>query len=262
MKFNKVRCIVKDGIGNIILNDPEKLNAFNEVMIDDILLALELCKNDHRVKVVVISSEGKAFSCGGDIKEMYDLISQGKGAFDTTVAKVAKISLNIKKLPKPVITSVNGAVAGAAFNVVLASDFCIAAENAKFIQAFVKLGVIPDAGGVYLLSKAIGVNRSNQLIFTGKTVDADEALELGIVYKKIELDRLKEETFKFAKELAKGPLISYKHMKELIYKNEFIGFEDHIKREIDSQIACGDTDDFKEGITAFIEKRIPEFKGI
>lgn len=262
MEFKKIKYTVDDGIGSIVLNSIENLNAFNEIMIDEVLYSLELCKNDNRVKVVVISSEGRTFSCGGDIKEMYDGLNEGRIVFETTVDKIGKISLNIKKMMKPVITSVNGAVAGAAFNIVLASDFCIAAENTKFIQSFVKIGLVPDAGGIYLLTKAIGVNKTNQLIFTGRPVNVDEALELGIVYKKYDLDQLKEETFKFAKDLSRGPLTSYAHMKGLIYESQFIDFESHIAREVDSQIACGHTDDFKEGVTAFIEKRNPEFKGI
>lgn len=262
MEFNKIKFTVDDGIGSIVLNSVENLNAFNEPMIDEVLHSLELCKNDSQVKVVVISAEGRAFSCGGDIREMYDGINEGRVVFETTVDKIGKISLNIKKMPKPVIFSVHGAVAGAAFNIALASDFCLAAENTKFIQSFVKIGLVPDAGGIYLLSKAIGVNKTNQLIFTGRAVDADEALSLGIIYNKYQLELLKSETLKFAHDLACGPLVSYAHMKNLIYESQFTGFESHIEREVDAQITCGYTSDFKEGITAFMEKRKPQFKGI
>lgn len=262
MEFKKIIYTVDDGIGSIVLNSEENLNAFNETMMDEVLHALELCKNDESIKVVVISSGGRAFSCGGDIREMYDGIKAGKNVFETTVYKIGEISLNIKKMAKPVITSVNGAVAGASFNIALASDFCIAAENTKFMQSFVKVGLVPDAGGVYLLTKAIGVNRANQLIFTGRPVNADEALELGIIYKKCDLDQLKEETFKLAKDLSCGPMTSYAYMKNLIFESQFAGFESHLAREAEAQIACGYTEDFKEGIIAFIEKRNPEFKGI
>jgi enoyl-CoA hydratase/carnithine racemase len=259
--FNKIKYLVDDGVASITLNCPENLNAFNELMIDDVLVALELCKNDEEVKVVVISAEGKAFSGGGDIREMYDGLMEGRIVFETTVGKIAQVSLNIKKLNKPVITAVSGAVAGAAFNIILASDFCIAAENSKFIQSFVNIGLIPDAGGVYLLTRAVGVNRATQLMFTGKPVSAEEALDLGIIYKRCELDKLKEETFTLAKKLAGGPIISYAYMKSLIYASQFSDFEDYITKEVDAQLACGHTKDFKEGITAFIEKRKPIFTG-
>lgn len=261
MKFEHVLYSVADSKATITLNSPHNLNAFNEGMIRDVTEALECAEADEAVKVIVIDAEGKAFSGGGDIGEMGKALDEGKTPFDVTVGLIAELSRKIKTIGKPVITSVRGAAAGAAFNLALASDFCVAAENAKFIQAFVGIGLVPDAGGMYLLTRAVGVNKAVHLAMLGTPVTAAEALEYGFVYQVCPVEALGAETDKLAARLAAGPSKAYARIKEQVLAAQFGDFEEYIKVECAAQIASGNTKDYEEGIRAFLEKRKPVFTG-
>lgn len=260
MEFTKINYEVKDKIAVIALNSPKNLNPFDIDMSEEVVIALKLCEEDKNVKTVVIKGEGNSFSAGGDIGAMYKGIKSENFEFMGIVKKVAKVCLAIKQLSKPVIASVKGAVAGAGFNVALACDFCIAADNSSFIQAFVNIGLIPDAGGLYLLSRAVGVNKASQLALTGKPINAKEAFDLGIVCDVCTVEELEEKTLAFAKKISRGPALSYANMKKLMYISQFSDFESYIKEEIKAQIECGESEDFKEGVIAFVEKRKAEFK--
>jgi len=260
MAFEKIEYEVSNSIAVISLNTPKNLNAFDELMVDDVLLALSNAEEDKAVRAIVIKGNGPAFSAGGDIGMMYRGIKSGEFDFSGEVKKIAQISINIKKSSKPVIASVHNVVAGAAFNIALACDFCIASEETKFIQAFVNIGLIPDAGGLYLLSRAVGANRAIQLAMTGKPVMANEGLALGFVSKLSTKETLAEDTMKMAQKIASGPAQSYKHMKELLYQSEFTDFEAYVEKEIEAQIHCGELPDFIEGVSAFVEKRKSKFE--
>lgn len=261
MNFEKIEYSVKDNIASIVLNSPKNLNAFDEAMIDEILEVLEKSDKDENVKVVVLSGQGKGFSAGGDIGFFFKKLKVGPMEFGDGIRKAGEVSLKIKKLSKPVIAAVHGAVAGAGFNVALACDFCIASEDAKLIQAFVNIGLVPDAGGQYLLTRAIGVNKATELIMTGKPVTADEALALGLVNKVVPAEKLGETAQKYAARLAAGPSLAFKRIKELMFESEYKGFEEYLKLEEKYQKECGNSEDFKEGVCAFVEKRRPKFLG-
>lgn len=261
MDFKKIKYSVSNKIASIVLNSPKNLNALDEAMLDDLMYALDMCADDDSVKVVVISGEGKGFSAGGDIGMMYKGIKEGNLKLGQGIEKAGKVSLKIKKLLKPVIASVNGPVAGAGFNIALACDFRIAAENADFIQAFVNIGLVPDAGGVYLLTRAIGVAKTTELIMTGKPVDANTAFSFGLVSKVVSLEEIEVATEKFALKLANGPSLAYAGMKDLIFESEYKEFESFIEKEVEHQTNCAKSQDFKEGVIAFVEKRKPDFKG-
>lgn len=252
---------VENHIARITLNTPENLNAFNETMIHDVIDALADAEKDANVKVIILAASGRAFSGGGDIAEMIEGAKKDVVVFDKTVGPISEISRNIKKSSKPVIASVFGAVAGAAFNIALACDFCIAAENTKFIQAFVNIGLIPDAGGLFLLTRAVGVNKAMHWAMLGTPVTAAEGFDYGFVYKVCAIDELETETLKLAEKLAKGPSCSYAFMKELVYESQFKGYEEYTTLECKKQLECGYTDDFKEGVFAFGEKRKAIFTG-
>ena len=261
MEFTSILYSVENGIARITLNTPENLNALNETMILDLLHGLQEAEKDEAVKVVVIGANGRAFSGGGDIREMIEGAKKDVVIFDKTVGPVGKISMTMRKMKKPVIASVFGAVAGAAFNIAVAADFCIAADNSKFIQAFINIGLIPDAGGLYLLTRSIGINRATHLTMLGTPVSAAQGLDYGFVYQVCPPEQLEEETGRLAQRLASGPLTSYGFIKELIYESQFKGYEEYSLMEAEKQIACGFTDDFKEGVFAFGEKRSPNFQG-
>lgn len=261
MGLTKVIYEVKDKVAFITMNSIKNLNALDSDMINELVQALNAAEEDENARAIVIGGMGKAFSAGGDVGYMYRLIKEDKVILlKDGIEQVANVTMTIKKMSKPVVASVHGAVAGAGFSLALACDFCIAAENANFIQAFVNLGLVPDAGGMYLLSKAVGVNRAIALSMTGKPVSAEEAKVMGFVTEVCAADQLAERTTKMAVRLAHGPALSYKNMKQLAYESNFKDFEEFVKKEIEAQTECGFSDDFKEGVTAFVEKRKPAFK--
>ncbi|SHJ80612.1 Enoyl-CoA hydratase/carnithine racemase [Dethiosulfatibacter aminovorans DSM 17477] len=259
--FRKIKYSVSAGIAYVVLDSPKNLNALDEEMIGELLTVLDTCEDSEDVKVVIISGQGKVFSAGGDIGTMYKGLKGGSWDSSGAVDNVGKVSLKIKKLSKPVIASLKGVVAGAAFNIALACDFRIAAEDTKFIQAFVNIGLVPDAGGIYLLTRAIGVSKATELVMTGKPIDANTAFELGLVNKIFSAENIEANTEEFALKLVNGPTLAYAGMKELIFESEYKEFENYIKKEVHNQLKCIDSMDFKEGVFAFVEKRIPNYQG-
>ena len=262
MEFKKLNYSLTKGVANIQLNSPQNLNALDGPMLDDLMTALDLCEDDTQVKVVVIEGAGNSFSAGGDIRAMI------KGVQDNNmsglvggVRKVGAVALKIRNLRKPIIASVRGSAAGAGCNLALACDFRIASEDAKFIQSFINVGLVPDMGGTFLLTRILGVARATELIMTGQAVTAQEAKELGFVNKIVPLEKLEEATAEFAARLGRLPGIAIANMKALINRAAFQGFENSIENEVEYQSLCAQTEDFKEGIMAFAEKRKPNFQG-
>lgn len=261
MDFKKIEYSVENNVARIILNSPKNLNALDEPMLDELLQVLEMIENDAEVKAVIISGSGNGFSAGGDIKTMYMTLKAGKMEFGDAIAKAGKVSLGLKKLSKPVIAAVHGAVAGAGVNVALACDFCIASEETQFIQAFVNLGLVPDAGGIYLLTRIVGINKATEMVMTGRPVSANEALQVGMVNNVVAADKLEEAVQKLAKKLVSSPANSLAGIKALIFESEYKGFSDYLELEDELQKKCGNTEDFKEGVFAFAEKRKAVFTG-
>jgi len=255
MDFGKVKCQVAEGIASVILDFPSNLNAFDEALTADLIAALDHAENNEAVKAIVLTSSGRAFSGGGDIDFIYEGIKNNKIDIRGLVRLVSDLSIKIKKLPKPVIASVKGAAAGAGFCTALLCDFIIAADNAKFIQAFVNIGLVPDTAGAYLLAKSVGVHKATDLIMTGRVVTAQEAKDLGIVYQVTTVEELEQETMKLARKMAKGPTVAYGLMKDLLYKTDFKDFEDYLNWEVEYQVTCSHTDYHINSIKAFIEKR-------
>lgn len=263
MNLEKLIYTVEDSIGIVTMNYLKNLNAIDEQMADELMYVVDAAEKDPNVKVLVIKSAGKAFSAGGDIGYFYKLIQAGGEVnMDGLIAKVGVVADGMKRMSKMVITSVAGAVAGAGVSLALGGDFMICADNAKFILAFVNLGLVPDTGATYLLSKAIGVPRTIELAATGRPVLAEEAKELGLVYKLTTVEELDEVTMKFAKKLAAGPLISYKNIKKQIYDANYADYKKWLdETEIPTQRECAASVDFQEGCKAFMEKRKAIFKG-
>ena len=263
MELKKLIYTVEDGIAVITMNYMKNLNAIDEQMADELMYVVETAEMDPEVKVVVLKGSDRAFSAGGDIGYFYQLIQAGGEVnMDGLIAKVGVVADGLKRMSKMVITSVCGAAAGAGVSLALGGDFMICADNAKFILAFVNLGLVPDTGATYLLSKSIGVTRALELAATGRPVSAKEAKELGLVYKITTKEDLDAETMKFAKKLASGPLLSYKNIKKQIYDANFADYKKWLNEtEIPTQRECAASMDFQEGCKAFMEKRKPEFEG-
>ena len=257
MTFNGILYKVVNEVATITFNRPEVSNGFNIPMCEEILEAIELAANDEAVKFLVINANGKVFSVGGDLAEMQRAVSADDIQSLVKIAELVNdISFAMKRLPKPVIMSVDGPVAGAAANMVVAADFCIATEKSRFIQAFVGVGLAPDAGGLYLLTRAIGVTRATHLVLT-----AEKALDYGLLYKVCEAEKLEKTTEQLLKKLKRGSLNSYRAMKEMVWKSLFSGWKEYAELELSLQKSLAFTEDFKEGVQAYTEKRRPQFIG-
>ncbi len=267
MDFTKVKYEVKDRVAIISMDSPKNMNAFDEIMLDELEAAIHMADEDASVKSMLINSTTeKAFSAGGDVAAMYDGIKNNAKEdfireFGKSIGKMANVTKAILKSPKPVVGAVQGACAGAGVGVALACDYTMSTQASVFMTAFSKLGLVPDAGGIYLLTRAVGLKKAVELAMDGgQMVFADDAKALGMINEVIEDDdAFAEATLKRAKKFTYGPSASYKYIKELVWESEFNGFDAYVKKEVDAQMACGATADFEEGVSGFVEKRRANF---
>ena len=210
MELQKLIYTVEDGIAVVTMNYMKNLNAIDEQMADELMYVVDKAEHDPDVRVLVIKGAEKAFSAGGDIGYFYKLIQAGGEVnMDGLISKVGSVADGLKKMSKIVITSVSGAAAGAGVSLAIGGDFMICADNAKFILAFADLGLVPDTGATYLLTRLIGPNRTMELAATGRPVGAEEAKALGLAYKVTTVEELDSVTMAFARKIAAGPLLSY-----------------------------------------------------
>lgn len=262
MAYQTIRYEVIDSIAILTLDRPDVSNGFNIPMCEEILNAIQLAENDETVKILQIQAEGSVFSVGGDLVEMKRAVDEDDiGSLVKIAELVNNISFALKKIPKIVLMVTDGAVAGAAANMAVAADFVIASSKTKFIQAFVGVGLAPDAGGIFLLSRAIGSNRASQLAITGEGLSADKALEYGIVYKLAEPEKLEKIVAQVVKKLLRGSVNSYAAIKQLVWESQFKDWESYRQLELAMQESLAYKDDFKEGVRAHAERRRPIFIG-
>ena len=263
MGFSKLNYKVKNGIAIVQMNCLKNLNAVDEKMASDLIDAMKEAESDPDVKVVVLSSAAKSFSAGGDIGFFNDQLKAGQDMdLSTLFYLVGVLADYMKKMSKPIISSVNGAAAGAGVGLALGADFMICVDNAKFILAFVNLGLVPNTGSTYLLAKNIGVNRTMEIVSSGRPFSAQEAKDLGLACKVVPAECLEKETMIYAERLASGPLKSYKNIKKQIYNAVFDEYREWLSDiELPTQQECSVTQDFKEGCMAFAEKRAAKFSG-
>lgn len=262
MTYQTIGYQVRDSLALLTLNRPEVANGFNIPMCEEILDAIAQAANDTSVKILQIQATGAVFSVGGDLVEMKRAVDEDDiGSLVKIAELVNDISFAIKKLPKIVIMVTDGAVAGAAANMAVAADFVISSTKTKFIQAFVGVGLAPDAGGLFLLSRAIGANRASQLAMTGEGLSADKALDYGIVYKLAEPEKLEKTVAQVVKKLLRGSVNSYAAIKELVWESQFKDWESYRRLELNLQESLAFKEDFKEGVRAHAERRRPQFTG-
>jgi len=249
----------KEGVAIITLNRPEKFNAFNRDMTLMLQEKLDECKNSS-IRAVYITGAGKAFCSGQDLEEVSDPIN---GVDVTVILKehFNPIIKRIRKLEKPVIAAVNGVAAGAGANIAVCCDIVVAAKSASFIQAFSKIGLIPDSGGTYFLPRLIGWQKASALFMLGEKLSADEAEKIGMIYKVLDDDKFQEQAFAIALTLAQMPTKALAFTKLALNNSLINNYEDQLHDEEILQERAGRTNDYKEGVQAFLEKRKPNFTG-
>jgi 2-(1,2-epoxy-1,2-dihydrophenyl)acetyl-CoA isomerase len=250
---------LKGSVAIIRLNRPEKFNSFNRKMALLLQRYLDDAGNDENVRAVYITGNGKAFSAGQDISE---LTGDDPISFDKILSEhFNPVIKKIRELQLPVVCGVNGVAAGAGANIALCCDIVVASANASFIQAFSKIGLIPDSGGTYFLPRLIGFQKASALMMLGEKVDAYEAERLGMIYKVLDEDGFDSSAESIASALAQMPTQGLALTKQALNNSFKNNFEQQLKTEDELQFKAGNTADYREGIAAFTEKRKPSFKG-
>lgn len=247
------------GVRVLTLNRPEKFNSFNREMA--LLMQQELANaaSDKSVRAVLITGEGKAFCAGQDLAEAID--PNGPGIQTIVREQYNPIVEKIREMEKPVVAAVNGVAAGAGANLAFACDLAISGESVSFIQAFSKIGLVPDTGGTFFLPRMIGFQRAMALMMLGDKVSSADALAMGMLYKVVPDAALKEEAMKVALMLAGMPTRGLAYTKMLLNQSMSNNLQQQLEAEEKYQAAAGQTYDYKEGVNAFLEKRKPVFKG-
>ena len=247
------------GIRTLCLNRPEVFNSFNRELGHAFQQALDEAATDPAVRCVVVTGAGKAFCAGQDLKEV---TAPDAPDFYTVVEETYNVSIRrIRAMEKPVIAAVNGVAAGAGANIALACDLVVARRSANFIQAFSKIGLIPDSGGTWLLPRLVGMQRAAALAFLGDKVSATEAEQWGMIYRAVDDEDFENEVETLAGRLAALPTRALGMTKTAFNEGWDRPLTDHLTRERDLQIAAAATADYAEGVAAFLEKRTPEFTG-
>jgi 2-(1,2-epoxy-1,2-dihydrophenyl)acetyl-CoA isomerase len=249
----------ENGVGYITLNRPDKYNSYNREMALALQQYLDDCAGDAEIRCVYITGAGKGFCSGQDLSEA---MNPSPEEFERMVREHYNATiLRIRNIEKPVIAAVNGVAAGAGANIALACDIVLASENASFLQAFSKIGLIPDSGGTYFLPRLVGMQRAAALMMTGDKVSATEAVSIGMIYKCFTADTFEAESKKMAESLAQMPTRGIGLTKRLLNQSFGNDLEQQLDAEKTHQMQAGGTADFREGVMAFLEKRKPAFKG-
>ncbi len=251
---------IENNIAFINLNRPDVFNSFNREMALLLQKTLDDCAIDANVRAIVITGNGKAFCAGQDLKEVTDP-ELNPGFRKILEEHYNPIIQKIRTIEKPIIAAVNGVAAGAGANMALACDIVVASENAAFIQAFSKIGLVPDSGGTFFLPRLIGFQKASALMMLGDKVNALDAFNIGMIYKVLPAGIFEEEVASLASTLAQMPTKAIGLTKRLLNQSMNNNLEQQLAIESDLQIEASSSNDYKEGVTAFVEKRKPEFKG-
>jgi len=248
-----------DAVGKITLNRPEKYNSIVREMALSLQNTLVNCESDDSIRCILITGAGKAFCSGQDLKEAID--PQGPEIEQIVREHYNPIIKRIREIEKPVIAAVNGVAAGAGANLALACDIVTATQSAKFIQAFSKIGLIPDSGGTYFLPRLIGLPKATAFMMTGEPVSSEKAEALGMIYAVYEDAEFESKTLELARSIAAMPTKGLGYTKRLLNQSFNNSLEDQLDLEAATQSLSAHADDHKEGIQAFLEKRTPKFTG-
>lgn len=250
---------ITNGVGVIKLNRPKVFNSFNQEMAFLMHKTLDDCESNKEVRAIYIIGEGKAFCAGQDLQEVTD--PNGPELSSIVSDHYNPIIERIRHIEKPIVAAVNGVAAGAGANIALSCDVVVASENASFIQAFSKIGLIPDSAGTFFLPRLIGFQKASALMILGDKVSAVEAEQMNMIYKVFSAETFEEESMKLALKLAKMPTYGIGLTKRALNQSMTNNLKEQLAVEGELQTLAGNSYDYNEGVAAFLEKRKPEFKG-
>lgn len=257
---HSIQTNIENGVATLTLNRPEVFNSFNREMAFLLQKELDACGSNDSVRAIVLTGNGKAFCAGQDLKEVTDP-DLNPGFKKILEEHYNPIITKIRAINKPVIAAVNGVAAGAGANIALACDIVIAHEKVSFIQAFSKIGLVPDSAGTFFLPRLIGFGKASALMMLGDKVSATEAERLGMIYKVTTLEEFEDEVQKIAITLAQMPTKALGMTKQLLNASMSNTLEEQLALESKLQIEAAQSEDYAEGVSAFVGKRKPEFKG-
>ncbi|UOE58592.1 enoyl-CoA hydratase/isomerase family protein [Priestia filamentosa] len=255
--FETIQYNVRDGVAWLILNRPDKLNAFIAQMNHEIKLAIKDASLDENVRCIVITGEGRAFCSGQDLAEVDEHMDHGQVLREHYTPMIKQIMM----CEKPIIAAVNGTAAGAGFSLALACDFRLVSEKASFVNAFIHVGLIPDSGNLYFLSKLIGQAKAAELAILGEKISAIEAEHLGLATEVISLDTWEKEVKEFAVRLVTMPTKAIGLIKRYLKLANDLSLNEYLDKEAEGQRIAGTTEDHRQGVQAFLEKQKPVFTG-
>ncbi len=264
MTDENVQLSVSNAVATVTLNRPEVLNALDLSTATGLVRAIQVCRDDRDVRVVTITGAGRGFCAGGDMKTAWEHIQARRDARhffrDLTVPLHCAIT-DIRLMEKPVVAALNGATGGAGMSLAAACDLRLAAESAKFRQAYTSIGLVPDGGWTVIVPHIIGTARAMELLLVDPILDARQALALGFVHEVVPDDKLQERAREVSTQLAQGPVTALGGAKALVNSALFPMLETQLERERQRLMTQGDTKDFLEGLSAFVQKRRPRFQG-
>lgn len=262
MEFTSLKYEVADSVATITLNRPKVLNAMNREMFSDLNAVFDKMALDRSIRAVLMTGEGRGFCSGADLRSLTTEpdVAEPSG-FKSYMRIINEVILKMLRLDRPIVAAVNGPATGAGANLALASDIIFMAREAYISQIFVRRGLVPDFGGLYLLPRYVGMAKAKELLFTGDFVDGEEAVRLGIANRVLPLDDLMTEATAFAKKLASGPTVAIGLAKQGVHRGLESGLDAVLEFEALAQSIVRTTGDTFEAITAFLEKREPDFHG-
>ncbi|PCH95509.1 MAG: 2-(1,2-epoxy-1,2-dihydrophenyl)acetyl-CoA isomerase [Bacteroidetes bacterium] len=258
MDYKLIKFEITNAVAKITLNRPEVLNSFNKAMSTEVQNALDHCSTDDSIRAILFTGEGRGFCAGQDLEEAM--------APDIKIEVIVRTTYNpmvlkIREIEKPVICAVNGVAAGAGANIAFGCDLTLAATSAKFIQSFIKIGLIPDSGGTYILPRLVGMQRAAAMTMLGDKMTSEEAQQLGLIYKVVDDEQLMEEAIALAEKLAQMPTVGLGLTKRGLNHGLKVDLPTQLEFEAGIQAEAAASKDYKEGVNAFLEKRKPVFKG-
>lgn len=263
MEWETVILSVQNGVATVVMNRPDQYNALNFKMGDDLVEALEFCAKNREIRAVVLTGAGKSFCSGGDLSAARDLgVEDPSEPYRQLTKRLNRIISDIRRLEKPVVAAINGAVGGAGISIAVACDFRIASSAAKFRQAYTNVGLVPDGGWTLMVPLLIGFGRASELVFLDPVFDAAKALEMGLVNQVTDPGDLQETAGRVAGKLASGATRSFAMAKGLLNNSLLTLLDRQMELERQAIIEAAGTGDYREGLAAFFEKRAPQFKGV